>query len=325
MRRLGRSILTILASVFVALQLGVMSAAAQQGNGLQIQPPRTELTIERGSADAFEVTLKNISDQPVIARSAVNDFESDGVTGDPRIIVDSNIVSDSSLRDFLVDLEDVPLEGNESKTFRVSLQVPEAAAPGAYYGLIRYQAVHVDADGEALDAQFSLNASLGVLVLLEVPGEVAQGAEVVSLSAQNVDLDDAGNAVSEPKSKSIFTGAPQQIAVEVKNTGGTFIKPFGKVIVTNMLGSETANYEMNSTNPRGNVLPGSSRLFTDQIDVGGVGRYTIEANIAYTQGGEVITRTTVFWVLPIWLILAVVALVALAAGLGYRGYRKYFA
>ncbi len=323
MRRISRSILTILASVFIALQLGAMSATAQSGNGLRISPTRQELVVERGEATSFDVTVENISDQPVIARSAINDFESDGVSGDPRIIVDADVVTDNSIRDLLVDLEDIPLEGNESRTFRVNVQVPEATAPGAYFGLVRYQAIPVDSEGEEIDAQFSLNASLGVLVLIEVPGEVPQGAEVSNLEAQVLPLDEQGNPTGEASGGSIFFDTPNQVAVEVRNTGQTFVRPFGDITIKNMFGGQTASYELNATNPRGNVLPDSTRVFADGVDIGGVGRYTIEANVAYVQGGEVITRTTSFWVLPIWFILLVIAAIFILAGGAKVAYKKF--
>ena len=323
MRRISRSILTILASVFIALQLGAMSATAQTGNGLRISPTRQELVVERGEATSFDITVENISDEPVIARSSVNDFESDGVSGDPRIIVDPNVVTDNSIRDLLVDLEDIPLDGNESRTFRVNVQVPDATAPGAYFGLVRYQAVPVDDEGQEIDAQFSLNASLGVLVLIEVPGDVPQGAEVSNLEAQVVSLDDQGNPEGEASGGSIFFNTPNQVAVEVRNTGQTFVRPFGDVTVKNMLGGETASYELNATSPRGNILPDSTRVFTDSVGIGGVGRYTIEANVAYVQGGEVITRSASFWVLPIWFILVIVAVLFILAGGSKAAYSKF--
>lgn len=331
MNRIKGALLTSLASAFIALQLLLLPVGAQSGSGLQIQPPRQELTIERGEASSFNVTLKNISDQPVIAKYVVNDFESDGVSGDPKIIVDSNVVSDASIRDFLVELEDVTLDANETKTFSVTAQIPEAAVPGAYYGLIRYQAIPLDAEGQELDGtQFSLNASLGILVLIDVPGNVVQGAEVESITAQSQEFNDNDVAVGEPSDGSFFMSSPDQIAINIKNTGGSFIKPFGKVIVNNMFGGESASYELNAVSSgegapavRGNILPDSSRTFTNRVDIGGIGRYTVQANISYTQGGEVITRTSTFWVIPVWFIALTIALLAIVTFGGYRLYKIY--
>ncbi|MEM6997495.1 MAG: hypothetical protein AAF413_01145 [Patescibacteria group bacterium] len=330
MTNIKKVLLTFLASAFVALQLVSMPVGAQQGSGLQVSPPRAELTIERGQASSFDVTLTNRADQPVIAKYVINDFESDGVSGDPKIIVDDSVVSDNSIRDFLVDLEDVNLGPNEKKTFRITAQIPEATTPGSYYGIVRYQAVPLDAEGEESDTtQFSLNASLGVIVLIDVPGNVTQGAEVTAVEAQSQDLNEEGQPTGDVSGGSFFMSAPNQIAVSVRNTGGSFVKPFGKVIVKNMFGSTAAEYELNSPQEsdgpavRGNILPDSSRTFTDQIDIGGFGRYTIEANVSYIQGGEVITSTVSFWVLPIWFIILLLVLLAGIVFGGVTAYRRF--
>lgn len=325
MKKITKTLLTIVASAFVALQMGALPAAAQQGNGLRVVPPRQELRIERGASDTFDVTLTNISDQPVVVKHFVNDFESDGLSGEPKIITDETVRTSRTIADFLEGIDDVPLAGNEEKTITVSVSVPDSAPAGAYYGLLRFQPVPAEVADSDAPVQFSLNSSVGVLVLLEVPGEFTQSAEVVSVTPQKVVLDENGNVVpGEDVSKgSFFTSTPNQIAIEVRNTGESFVKPFGRVIVKNMFGNEVASYEINNIEPRGNVLPESSRLFTDNVDFGGFGRYTIEANIAFVQGGEVTTVTQTFWVVPVWALIVLAGVLVLIGFAIYMLYRRF--
>jgi hypothetical protein len=81
---------------------------------------------------------------------------------------------------------------------------------------------------------------------------------------------------------------------------------------------------MNNTNPRGVVLPESTRVFTDPIEnISKPGRYTIEANVSYGNGGEVYNVTSTFWYLPVWLLVVVGAIIVGLVLLSIFLYRKY--
>ncbi len=103
----------------------------------------------------------------------------------------------------------------------------------------------------------------------------------------------------------------------VKNVGNSFLKPFGKVTVKNMSGKEVYSYEINNTDPRGNVLPNTERAFTDELkNIGSFGRYTIVSGVTYGDGGEILTQESTFWVIPFWFVaVAVVILVLIIAGI----------
>ncbi|MCA9348822.1 DUF916 domain-containing protein [Candidatus Saccharibacteria bacterium] len=325
MKKLIKILLTAVATAFVALQMSALPLSAQEGSGLRITPPRQELRIERGASQEFDIDIVNLADKPVIAKVVVNDFTSDDLTGEPKISTDTSQRSDRSLAEFITNLEDVPLDANETKKVKINVTVPETAPAGAYYGILRYQPSPVDENSDGNGTQFSLNSSIGVLVLLEVPGDYSQSAEVSDIAARIVELDAEGNVKAdvEPRSGSVFMSTPNQIAVTVHNTGDSFVKPFGSVVIKNMFGSEAASYDLNAAEPRGNVLPDSSRMFTDIVDLKGFGRFTIEANIAFNQGGEVTTITKTFWVIPVWLIIALVAVLLLLGFAGYMLYRRF--
>jgi hypothetical protein len=90
-----------------------------------------------------------------------------------------------------------------------------------------------------------------------------------------------------------------------------------------MNGSEVHSYEINSTDPRGNVLPLSSRWFIDDLKgIGTPGRYTIVANVTHGAGGEIITTKVNFWYIPLWMIGVVVVLVLAIAGAVYWRLRQ---
>lgn len=289
-------------------------AQTQGSNGLSITPTRFEFTIERGKSDLASIQIKNVTDQPILAKAYINDFEADGNTGNPKLIIDeSKERSSSSIKDFVLGLEDVEVPGGETKVVNLPIQVPENAAPGAYYGAIRFQSAKPDND-DIKSPQVALNASVAALVLIEVPGDITEKVEISSIGAY---LDN--------KKGSIFTKKPSKVGIEVNNLGNGFSKPFGKVSVSGPWGKgEVLSYEINNTDPRGNVLPNSKRLFMN--DLSGVslpGRYTITANISHGRGGQVLTATTSFWFIPSWLIIILAVLLLALVAAAFFLYRKY--
>jgi hypothetical protein len=312
--RAKRQMMLIVSVLVLVASFGVSSYAQQNqaGSGLNISPTRTELTIEPGKSATVKLSLRNVSGQDVTAKVIVNDFESDGVTGQPKVIVDTSKVSPNSIRDFLKGIDDIPLAKDEKKDVQFEVQVPANAAPGAYYGVVRYTAVPPGQELSQVN-QVSLTASVGSLVLLSVPGNITEQIQVRSLHAKH-----------DKTVGSFFLQAPNKVDIEIKNNGNGFSKPFGRVSVSKG-GKDVYSYELNSTDPKGSILPKSVRVFTDDIkNVKTPGRYNIVANISHGQGGEVITYNSSFWYIPAWCLIALLAvLVALAAG-GYLVYRKKY-
>jgi hypothetical protein len=293
---LRRAFATILLAGLVTIRLTSPIAAQEQvpGSGLQISPTRHELSVDAGTKKTVTISLKNVSGAKVNAKAIINDFESDDATGTPKLLTKAGQSSPASIKKLVTNLEDVPLDKDQVKDIAVTIAVPANASPGAYYGVIRFQAVPVDADN---DGNVSLTASVGTIMLIEVPGEIRESMEVLSIKAEK-----------GGKSSFFFTSAPDKMAVQVKNTGNSFLKPFGKVTITK--GSkEIYSYELNNTDPRGNVLPDSTRTFRDDIkNIGGFGRYKAVANLGFGDGGEVVTVNATFWLIPLWLLVVIIAL-----------------
>lgn len=291
-----------------------------QGNasGLSISPLRTELTLKPGQADKIDITLKNITGGPVIAKSNVRDFQSDGVTGNPKVITDPKLKSQASIASFLIGLGDVPLATGEQKSFSVPVQIPGDAAPGAYFGLIEYQAVPVNANGSTGDNKVALSAAVSQLVFITVPGNVSDRMVLKSI---HIYADKEGN-----KEGIFFTHIPQAVGIEMANIGNAFARPFGHVSLQNSEGKEIYTYEMNGGITRGVVLPNSTRIFKDPIkNITRPGRYTIVTNLSYGPGSAILTAKKTFWYIPAWVMAVAAGLVLLLiAGvvLARRSYKR---
>lgn len=295
-----------------ALSLGLNTTAQQGGSGLVISPTRSELEIAPGGNEKITVSLKNVSGGDITARAQVNDFTSDGESGEPKVIPDSTVESPNSIRKFLSGADDVILKKDEKKDFDINISVPAGTPAGAYYGILRYTAVP---GGEEIpgEGKVALTASVGTLILIQVPGNITEQIQVRNI-----------RAFKDDSAKSFFLSPPNKVKTEIKNTGNSFAKPFGRLSVTK--GSkEVYSFELNNIDPKSNILPGSVRTFTDDLkNVKSPGRYTITGNISHGRGGEVITYKSSFWYVPVWLIILIVALVVVTAAGGYWLYRKKF-
>lgn len=296
------------------LVLPATPAIAQQanGSGLSISPTRTELSIKPGQAGTVSITLKNVTKGAVNAKAIVNDFEADNDTGEPKLITDDTKQSAASIRNFLLGLDDIPLKAGEQKDIVIPVQIPSDASPGAYYGVIRYQAIPVS-DGSQGAGQVALTASVGSLVLIEVPGNITEKIQITSVKPY-----------LNGTSGTIFTKKPNQVGIHIKNLGNSFAKPFGQVQIQNMSGKQVYSYELNNSTPRGNILPNAERTFKDDLKgVSTPGRYKIVANISYGSGGEVLNYTSTFWYLPTWLLILIGAIVLILIGAAVYLFKRY--
>lgn len=305
-------VLVTVATFLFGISILSHTSVAQESNtasGLRIAPLRSELVIEPGKSSTVDLKLKNVTSGKVIIRSAVVDFESKE-DGTPSALPQSDKQLPTSIQSFLEPLDGVQLESDEEFDYELPIAVPKGTTPGAYYGLVLFQAIPADqVDGGP--GRVALTASIAHVVLLEVPGDIVEQLQVVSLKAARQTQPDSAKA-PVIRSGSLFSSAPNLVQIDIKNTGTGFLKPFGNITITDWRGNQVSSTEINTNDPKGNVLPGSNRVFTTPVtEVKGIGRYTMLASIGYGNGNEVVTIKSTFWVLPLWFVALVGTVVAL--------------
>lgn len=308
----------MLATVFaLATFLSVPIAKGQQqgqGSGLQVSPTRSDLVIQPGEQKQFKVTLRNITQADLKAQAFLNDFQSDDTSGTPQIIVEENKRTPYTLVNMITKVESVPLKAGEVKEIIVNVNVPVTTAPGAYFGALRYAAVPTGLSQEEADRQVALTASVAHLVFIEVPGDITEQIQIDNLKAQY-----------NNKPSTFFFKKPNQSALTVKNLGNGFSRPFGKVTMDAPFKKNAHTYEVNKTDPRGIILPKSSRSFTDELkNINMPGKYTLTASIAYGNGGEVISYKSSFIYMPLWVIAVILLLIIAIAIFVYRIYKSRY-
>lgn len=298
----------IFASVALTLLIAfsVVSTVAAQtsgsGNGFRISPVREELTIQPGKSQSVDVTVENITNEPIIAHPVINDFvASNEEDGQPRLLLDQTApISGNSIKLLIKDLPDIPLKPKEKKIVKVAINVPTDAAAGGYYGALRFSPANLTDK-----KQVSLTASVGVLFLIKVPGNIVERLDLLTLAAGNGD-----------RSGGLFFKSPEKTVTRLKNTGSIHVQPYGRVVVKDWRGKEISNQEFNNVDPRANVLPNSTRKFDTPLKAkANFGRYTIYANLGYGTSGNLITAKATFWVLPIWFLITLGVIILLIVGL----------
>jgi hypothetical protein len=309
-------VLLFSALLLASFKIGFAQDQGGSASGLQISPTRTELNIKRGSTQNVAITLKNVTGGEIIAKPEIDDFISDNDTGTPKIITDQSQKSPYTIKDFISTIPDIPMKSGESKKLNIPVNVPADQPPGAYFGVIRFIAQPASNGNDNNGGkQVTLTASLGHIVLVNVPGNVKEQLQLVSFEAEK-----------GGKTGSIFSSAPDSLALGLKNTGNSFAKPFGTVTIKDFKGNKVYQYEVNNTDPRGNVLPDSTRIFHDAVKhIGSApGRYSAVASVSYGTGGDVLVSEIHFWVIPNWLrllALFVVILILIAIFFVYKRLR----
>ncbi len=296
---------TLSLSAFLLLFPAINFAQTPQetSSGLQISPTRSELTIKQGKADVVTLSVKNITSGKIIAKAELVDFEADNDSGTPHLLTNLTEPAATSIKPFVTPIPDLNLEVGEVKKVDIKLTIPQDQPAGGYYGVVRFKAFPANGNQNASDKQVSLTASVGHIVLVQVPGQTTEKLEAVSLSAEY-----------HKNPSNFFVHPADAMRLEVKNIGTSFIKPFGNVSIRDRKGNQVYSYEINATDPRGNVLPKSTRVFHDPMkNIGNFGHYTAIASVSYGNGGDVLTLKTSFWVIPLWMLLVAAALLILLA------------
>ncbi|MDB5169044.1 MAG: hypothetical protein JWO41_400 [Candidatus Saccharibacteria bacterium] len=293
------------ALVSLANVSGVSAATASKapgaGNGLRVSPVRSDITINPGKSQVINITVNNITSQDAYFQVVANDFTASAdETGNPAIVFDtSKPVTAHSLKQFAQPVQPFLLHSGEQKSIAVTFKVPANAVAGGYYGVIRFAPANPDG---STNKNLSLAGSVGSLVLLKVPGNIKE-----QLSIASFDIRDSQNRTS-----SFFTTNKNlNIVARFQNLGDIQDQPFGKVIIKNHSGQTLGSYEINNSDTPANVLPDSIRRFTIPIKgIGSFGQYKVEGNFGYGNGGQLLSASTTFYVIPVLLIVLFVGIVA---------------
>lgn len=312
------NLLAILSLSFVTVFIGstilstdvsaVAAINSNNGQALEIAPPVMNLTANPGQTITAQVSLRDISGGKLVVTGEINDFIAGGEDGTPKIILDNTTESPYSIKNWISPLPELRLDPKQIKNLPITITVPANAAPGGYYGTIRFTGVPPELKGTGV----SLSASLGALILLRVNGTAKENLSIQEFSVNN----NRGG-----KANTIFEAAPLQFVVRLKNNGNIHEQPVGQIAITDMFNKKIAAMNVNLSSK--NVLPSSIREFNQTLDKSVIGnrilfgRYTAKLNMTYGSNKEVITKTISFWVIP-YTMIAIGIAVLIAGFIGLK-------
>ncbi|HVX24241.1 MAG TPA: DUF916 domain-containing protein [Candidatus Saccharimonadales bacterium] len=280
----------------------VAEGASTGGNGLRISPVRTDVTIAPGKTQTVVINVTNVTDSTASLQAIVNDFVANpNESGEPAILLNpTQYASSHSLKRFVSPISNFTLKPDQEKAVNVNITIPKNAAGGGYYGAVRFLPAGAITTGP--NQNVSLAGSVGSLILVKVPGNIVDKLSIASFDARSND-----------RSGTFFTHSKNiDAVVRFQNEGNIQEQPFGKILLKNRSGKTLASYEINNTTPPGNVLPDSIRKFSIPLKkLSSFGEYKLEGNFGYGSGGQLLSASTTFYVIPLWLILLFVAVVIL--------------
>lgn len=305
--------LSITWAVLIALCLGMYAPAqvaaqarpgttppaqnGETGQALEIAPPVINLTANPGQTIKTQISIRDVSSGKLLVKSQVNDFVAAGEDGTPKILLDDDAEPNPySMKSWIAPLPEMVLQPRQIRNLPVIINVPANAAPGGYYGVVRFTATPPELEGQGV----SLSASLGSLLLVRVNGKAKEKLEIAEFSVNK-----------DGKTGSIFQSTPLQFVQRIKNSGNIHEQPAGQVSITDMFGKKVAAVNVNL--PPRNILPDSIRKFEQPLDSSVIGnkklfgKYTAELKLTYGADKQVVTSKLTFWVIPYTLIASLIA------------------
>ncbi len=285
--------------VFQALAMLAVSHASG-AQGIQVSPVRQDITINPGQSQVIDIKVINVTSQTEVLQGVVNDFvASSNESGQPSILVGANVYAPShSLKKFVTPIPNITLSPGQEMQVPVTITVPKNAAGGGYYGVVRFG----PAGTGSKDQTVTLAGSVGSLVLLTVPGDIRQQMSIASF-----DVEANGSPSTYFTSNKNITAV-----VRFQNEGNIQVAPFGKILLKSRSGKILASFNVNNVTPPGDVLPNSIRRFSIPLShIGSFGIYTLEANFGYGNTGQPLSASTVFYVIPMSIIVGFLIFIAI--------------
>ena len=276
-------------------------APANAGQALEIAPPLIYISVNPGQTTTTQVKIRDVSTSPLNVTGQVNDFVASGETGTPKVLLNETSPNPYSLKDWIVPPAALQLVPKQIVTLPVTVHVPANASPGGHYGVIRFTGTAPGVSGNGV----SLSASIGALVLMTVSGKITDNLTIKEFSVNH-----------NGKTGTLFQSGPLGFTERISNTGNVHEQPNGLVTIKDMFGRQLATLPVNE--PPGNILPASTRKFTETLDRSVIGNkhlfghYTAKLSLAYAGNKKTVNATMGFWVIP-FKAVAIVIVILIAA------------
>jgi len=272
-----RKALTLLGAII--LFAGITSTiwvinAQQANNGLSVHPSNFNLTVNPGQTTTNTVTLNNLTSQTVTIQAELRNFTAQGEEG--GVTLTQNDTTYALAKWITVTPRTTTLAPHTSQQFTFTINAPSNAEPGGHFGSIVFATVP---PSTAKGVGAALSEQIASLILLEIPGNVKEQAEVVSFTTD----------------KPFYQFGPVNFTTRVKNDGDVHIQPSGAILVKGMFGQQF-NVPINSVD----VLPDAIRIIPATLNKHFlIGKYDAYLISTYGTKDEQLNAMTEFYAFPV--------------------------
>ncbi|MFA5936099.1 MAG: hypothetical protein WC787_04600 [Patescibacteria group bacterium] len=276
---------------------------ASSTHAFTVSPVLVDLDVSSGTSHQGVMTITNTDDQTRTYTVSTRKFVAKGEDGQQDFLPEED---QSGLASWIVpERRTVILEPGQTLPFSYSVVVPNGAEPGGHYA-----ALFFSDRSEAIEASVGASAKIGVLFLVNVPGNSVEAANVEAFRSTSDRIDHL----------------PARFELRVRNLGSAHVRLTGSVVIRNMLGATVARIPANPSGAA--ILPNSIRrlepVWTKLFETKkegfiaglqnewrnfGIGKYTANLEAIHGNAARPLTATTTFWVIPWRIPLAAVGII----------------
>ncbi len=312
--------------LYTILIVFAIAGIASPAFALTVSPVRVEITGDPGATLQGKIELFNEQEGARTFFTSFENFEPSGDSGAPHFIG-----AKDDLATWIKAENKVVLESGKRVVVPFSITIPKNAEPGGHFAAIFFGSQEPGAQG---GGQISIGGKIGVLVLLRVSGEVAEGGGLLGFSAKD--------------KQRFFSSLPVTFTYRLNNTGGDRVVPLGEIKIKNTLRMTSATLLANKND--GSVLPGSARKFevvwgeeSQPINNTGqktespgffemtgkqwsdfhFGWYTANLNLSWGATNQTANASYSFFVIPWQLLFIIFVILAIIGFFGRIGLKKY--
>lgn len=267
-------------------------AQAQTSAGIKIEPPIVEEKSDPGATFNSSLRLTNVSQETHTYYVDKRDIASLASNGAPIFALPGEPTGFELSSWIRITDSPITLAPNESKTIPFSIEVPKNASPGSHLGGIFFGTV----PARPKETGIAVGYQVVTIINLQTAGDINEAAQLIEFRTD----------------KNIYSRPNVSFSARVSNLGNTVLKPRGPIEIKDMFGKNVATLTVNDS--AGGVLPKQERAFQTiwESDELAFGRYQAVMGLVFGDTArQTLSATTVFWVLPLNIILPTIAILLL--------------
>jgi hypothetical protein len=254
-------------AIFLVFPLSLINA--EESRSFSISPPNFELSAKPADVISNTLKIENLSDYPLTFTVRSQNFKAYGDEGQVSLTEETSSYSINEWINYKATTFTIAAKKNYLLDFTIN--IPANAEPGSHFGAIVISTSDPNAPS---GSGTSVVQEIGALILIRLPGDVNEAASLLSFTP----------------AQQIFTDPILKFNSTVENIGDVHFKMSPFIHIYDIFGNKVQSYE---TTPK-NILPGSKRIFDEELDFQGFGYYTAKLEMFYAGGAKSVTADTSF-------------------------------